>query len=170
MFIADVNPKYNSSMFVICDGSRLYNLQAMVLPHLSVPCQPPWSCSHLLGAIGVFFPAGGQNLKENSLCLCHLSSSMAEASKGRPDNHFYQPPRKSSLCLLGTFCDFQRPFSHLDLSEAVWDIITMIHRFLINNVVSLNSQCLWYLWKKFHLFSLGEYGGGEMHVYTEIRG
>lgn len=142
---------------------------AMMLPHLSVPCQPQWSCAHSPATVGVFFPAGGQNLKEDSLCLWHLSSSMAGASKGRPDNYFYQPARNSSLCLLGNLCAFQRPFSHLDLSKAVWDMITMVHRFLIKNVVSLNSQCLWYLRRNCTYLVWG-YRGGGMPRYIEIRG
>lgn len=111
VFATDVNPEDNSSVFVICNGSWLCNLSgydsssfARALPASGILCSFP-------STVGVFFPAGRQNLKEDSLCLCHLSSSMAGACKGRPDNYFSQPDRNSSLCLLGTLCDFETIFT-----------------------------------------------------------
>lgn len=110
VFATDVNPEDNSSVFVICNGSWLCNLSsydsssfACALPASGILCSFP-------STVGVFFPAGRQNLKEDSLYLCHLSSSMAEASKGRPDNYFSQPDRNLSLCLLGTLVTFRDHF------------------------------------------------------------
>lgn len=37
---------------------------AMILPLLSAPCQPQGARAHSPGAVGDFFPAGGQTLEE----------------------------------------------------------------------------------------------------------
>lgn len=160
MFTADINPKDKSSVSVICNGSWFCSLcsydsspLACALPASGILCSFP-------STIGVFFPAGRQNLKEDP--LCHLSSSMAKASKGRPDNYFYQPARNSSLCFLGTLCDFQRPFSHLDLSDGT-QISYQQFRLPLFSVPLIVAE-------KMHLFSVQGYGGRGMHVSIEIRG